>query len=98
MTLRAAVTGEVATTVEDSAGDSHDVRVRLRPDQRPIREDCWRCACRRKDDANGDKLLVPLSRWRARFPRAAVDDPPQGPAARGASLAANAGRSLGECG
>jgi len=32
-TLRAGLEGEVATTIED-AGDTHDVRVRLRPDQR----------------------------------------------------------------
>src|SRR5262249_23976717 len=38
-TLRAAVAGEVATRVEDAAGDSHDVRVRLRPDQRRYAED-----------------------------------------------------------
>jgi HAE1 family hydrophobic/amphiphilic exporter-1 len=38
-TLRAAVAGEVATRVEDVAGDSHDVRVRLRPDQRRFAED-----------------------------------------------------------
>jgi len=38
-TLRAAVSGEVATRVEDAAGDSHDVRVRLRPDQRRYAED-----------------------------------------------------------
>jgi HAE1 family hydrophobic/amphiphilic exporter-1 len=38
-TLRAAVAGEVATRVEDAAGDSHDVRVRLRPDQRRYADD-----------------------------------------------------------
>jgi hydrophobic/amphiphilic exporter-1 (mainly G- bacteria), HAE1 family len=38
-TLRAAVAGEVATRVEDAAGDSHDVRVRLRPDQRRFADD-----------------------------------------------------------
>ena len=38
-TLRAAVAGEVATRVEDASGDSHDVRVRLRPDQRRYADD-----------------------------------------------------------
>jgi HAE1 family hydrophobic/amphiphilic exporter-1 len=38
-TLRAAVAGEVATTIEDDAGDSWDVRVRLRSDQRRYAED-----------------------------------------------------------
>ena len=33
-TLRAAVAGEVASVIEDATGDSHDVRVRLRADQR----------------------------------------------------------------
>ena len=31
-TLRALVTGEVATTIEDAEGDAYDVRVRLRSD------------------------------------------------------------------
>ena len=36
-TLQAGVVGEVATTIEDAAGDNHDVRVRLRADQRRLR-------------------------------------------------------------
>jgi HAE1 family hydrophobic/amphiphilic exporter-1 len=62
MTLRAAVTGEVATTIEDSAGDSHDVRVRLRPDQRRYATDLLALRVPTdKDDDRGDKILVPLS-------------------------------------
>src|SRR6185503_2125351 len=38
-TLRAAVTGEVVGVIEDENGDSHDVRVRLRSDQRRLGED-----------------------------------------------------------
>jgi HAE1 family hydrophobic/amphiphilic exporter-1 len=61
MTLRAALTGEVATTIEDAAGDSHDVRVRLRPDQRRYADDLLSLHVPTdKDDAHGDKILVPL--------------------------------------
>jgi HAE1 family hydrophobic/amphiphilic exporter-1 len=61
MTLRAAVTGEVATTIEDSAGDTHDVRVRLRADQRRYGDDLLALRVPTdKDDASGDKILVPL--------------------------------------
>jgi hydrophobic/amphiphilic exporter-1 (mainly G- bacteria), HAE1 family len=60
-TLRAAVAGEVATTVEDAAGDSHDVRVRLRPDQRRYAADLLSLTVPTdKDDASGDKILVSL--------------------------------------
>ena len=38
-TMQAGVVGQVATTIQDSAGDNHDVRVRLRPDQRRFSED-----------------------------------------------------------
>jgi HAE1 family hydrophobic/amphiphilic exporter-1 len=61
MTLRAALTGEVATTIEDAAGDTHDVRVRLRADQRRFAEDLLALRVPTdKDDAFGDKILVPL--------------------------------------
>ena len=60
-TLRAAVNGEVATTIEDAAGDSHDVRVRLRADQRRFADDLLALTVPTdNDDANGDKVLVPL--------------------------------------
>jgi HAE1 family hydrophobic/amphiphilic exporter-1 len=60
-TLRAAVAGEVASTIEDAVGDSHDVRVRLRADQRRFSEDLLQLAVPTdEDDAHGDKLLVPL--------------------------------------
>ena len=38
-TMQAGVVGEVATTIQDSVGDNHDVRVRLRADQRRYAED-----------------------------------------------------------
>ena len=60
-TLRAAVAGEVATVIEDREGESHDVRVRLRADQRRYSEDLLILTVPTdKDDANQDKLLVPL--------------------------------------
>ena len=60
-TLRAAVTGEVVGVIEDEKGDSHDVRVRLRADQRRIAEDLLALnVATDTDDANGDKMLVPL--------------------------------------
>jgi HAE1 family hydrophobic/amphiphilic exporter-1 len=61
-TLRAAVAGEVATVIEDGEGESHDVRVRLRADQRRYSEDLLLLSVPTdKDDANQDKILVPLS-------------------------------------
>ncbi|MBI2838325.1 MAG: efflux RND transporter permease subunit [Acidobacteria bacterium] len=62
VTLQAAISGEVATTIEDDLGDSHDVRVRLRADQRRFADDLLdlRIATDR-DDPYGDKIQVPLS-------------------------------------
>jgi HAE1 family hydrophobic/amphiphilic exporter-1 len=60
-TLRAAVTGEVATVIEDEAGDTHDVRVRLRADQRRIAEDLLLLTVPSdREDAAHDKIQVPL--------------------------------------
>ena len=60
-TLGAGVAGQVATVIEDADGESHDVRVRLRADQRRYAEDLLELTVPTdKDDANGDKLLVPL--------------------------------------
>ena len=60
-TLRAGVVGQVATTIEDAAGDSHNVRVRLRPDQRRFSEDLMVLSVpTTKDDDFGDKILRPL--------------------------------------
>ena len=98
MTLRAAVTGEVATTIEDAAGDSHDVRVRLRGDQRRYADDLLALRVPTdKDDDRGDKILVPLS-------AVATATPASGPSTiRRKDLqrevrisAANSNRSLGE--
>jgi HAE1 family hydrophobic/amphiphilic exporter-1 len=60
-TLRAAVAGEVATVIEDKDGESHDVRVRLRADQRRYSDDLLVLTVPTdKDDDNKDKLLVPV--------------------------------------
>ena len=60
-TLRAAVAGEVATVVEDAEGDSYDVRVRLRSDQRRFANDLLQLTVPTdKDDDDQDKILVPL--------------------------------------
>jgi HAE1 family hydrophobic/amphiphilic exporter-1 len=60
-TLGAAVAGQVATVIEDAEGDSHDVRVRLKGDQRRFGSDLLELTVPTdKDDENGDKLLVAL--------------------------------------
>ncbi len=60
-TLRAAVAGEVPSVIEDEQGDSHDVRVRLRADQRRFAEDLLQLTVPSdRDDVNLDKVLVPL--------------------------------------
>ncbi len=60
-TLRAAVAGEVPSVIEDEQGDSHDVRVRLRADQRRFAEDLLQLTVpSERDDANLDKVQVPL--------------------------------------
>ena len=52
----------MASTIEDSVGDNHDVRVRLRADQRRFADDLARLSVPTdKDDDNGDKILKPLS-------------------------------------
>ena len=97
-TLRAAVSGEVASVIEDSEGDSYDVRVRLRADQRRYAEDLLGLTVPTdKDDDNKDKLLVPLREL-------AHTEPGTGPStirhkdlAREVRVSANPdGRSLGE--
>ena len=66
MTLRAAVTGEVATTIEDAAGDSHDVRVRLRADQRRYADDllALRVPDRQGRRQRGQDPGAAAARWR----------------------------------
>jgi len=60
-TLRAAVAGEVATVIEDEKGESHDVRVRLRADQRRFADDLLELTVPSdRDDPFRDKVLVPL--------------------------------------
>ena len=61
-TMQAGVVGQVATTIQDEAGDNHDVRVRLRPDQRRFSQDLLLLNVPTdKDDAFNDKILKPLS-------------------------------------
>src|SRR5262249_15266614 len=97
-TLRAAVTGEVATVIEDKEGDSHDVRVRLPADQRRYAEDLLALPVPTdKDDAHGDKILVPLR-------EVALAEPGSGPSTirrkdlqREVRISANPdGRNLGD--
>jgi HAE1 family hydrophobic/amphiphilic exporter-1 len=97
-TLRAAVSGEVASVIEDREGDSYDVRVRLRADQRRYAEDLLGLTVPTdKDDDNKDKLLVALREL-------AHTEPGTGPStirhkdlAREVRVSANPdGRSLGE--
>ncbi len=58
----AGVVGEVASTIQDSVGDNHDVRVRLRADQRRYSQDLLKLSVPTdKDDDHGDKILKPLS-------------------------------------
>ena len=68
-TMQAGVVGVVATTIQDSVGDNHDVRVRLRADQRRYAEDLSQLTVPTdKDDDNGDKILRPLSEIATVYP------------------------------
>jgi HAE1 family hydrophobic/amphiphilic exporter-1 len=98
MTLRAALTGEVATTIDDAAGDSHDVRVRLRADQRRYAHDLLALHVPTdKDDARGDKILVPLGEVAKAVPASGPSTIRRRDLQREVRVsAANAGRSLGE--
>ncbi len=98
MTLRAAVTGEVATTIEDSAGDTHDVRVRLQGDQRRYADDLLALRVPTdKDDARGDKILVPLGEVARAIPASGPSTIRRKDLQREVRIsAANDGRSLGE--
>jgi HAE1 family hydrophobic/amphiphilic exporter-1 len=98
MTLRAAVNGEVATTIEDSAGDSHDVRVRLRADQRRYAADLLALrVATDKDDAFKDKILVPVSEVATAVPASGPSTIRHKDLQREVRLsAANSDRSLGE--
>jgi HAE1 family hydrophobic/amphiphilic exporter-1 len=98
MTLRAALTGEVATTIEDAAGDSHDVRVRLRADQRRFADDLLALRVPTdKDDPHGDKILVPLGEVARAVPASGPSTIRRKDLQREVRISgANAGRSLGE--
>jgi HAE1 family hydrophobic/amphiphilic exporter-1 len=98
MTLRAALTGEVATTIEDAAGDSHDVRVRLRADQRRFAEDLLALRVPTdKDDASGDKILVPLGEVARAVPASGPSTIRRRDLQREVRISAGkSGRSLGE--
>ena len=61
-TMQASVLGTVATTIQDSLGDNHDVRVRLRADQRRFSQDLLKLSVATdKDDEFNNKILRPLS-------------------------------------
>ncbi len=98
MTLRAAITGEVATTIEDSAGDSHDVRVRLRGDQRRYAEDLLALRVPTdKDDDRGDKILVPIAEVATAVPASGPSTIRRKDLQREVRISGmNSGRSLGE--
>ncbi len=98
MTLRAALSGEVATTIEDAAGDTHDVRVRLRPTSAASPTTCWRCACRpTRTTRSGDKILVPLGEVAKAIPASGPSTIRRKDLQREVRIsAANDGRSLGE--
>jgi HAE1 family hydrophobic/amphiphilic exporter-1 len=97
-TLRAAVAGEVASVIEDAAGDSHDVRVRLRADQRRFAQDLLVLTVPTdKDDENQDKLLVPLREMASAEPGTGPSTIRRKDLVREVRLSANPdGRSLGE--
>jgi HAE1 family hydrophobic/amphiphilic exporter-1 len=60
-TLRAGVTGDVASKVEDASGDTHDVRVRLGSDQRRFSQDLLDLnIATTTDSPKGGKIIVPL--------------------------------------
>jgi HAE1 family hydrophobic/amphiphilic exporter-1 len=60
-TLRAGVVGEVAGKVEDAAGETHDVRVRLSSNQRRFSQDLLDLSIPTGQDSKlGGKILVPL--------------------------------------
>jgi HAE1 family hydrophobic/amphiphilic exporter-1 len=98
MTLRAALTGEVATTIEDAAGDTHDVRVRLRADQRRYADDLLALHVPTdKDDDRGDKTLVTLGEVARAVPASGPSTIRRKDLQREVRLTAtNANRSLGE--
>jgi HAE1 family hydrophobic/amphiphilic exporter-1 len=97
-TLRAAVAGEVASVIEDREGDSYDVRVRLRADQRRYAEDLLVLTVPTdKDDENQDKLLVPLRELASTEPGTGPSTIRRKDLVREVRVSANPdGRSLGE--
>jgi HAE1 family hydrophobic/amphiphilic exporter-1 len=97
-TLRAAITGAVATTIEDAAGDSHDVRVRLGPEQRRYSDDLLALRVPTdRDDAHGDKILVPLGEVATAVPASGPSTIRRKDLQREVRISAtNSGRSLGE--
>ena len=86
-------------SIEDAAGDSHDVRVRLRADQRRYADDLLRAdrAHRQGRRQQGQDAGAAARGGDGRAGHRPVDHPPQGPAcARCASRANPDGRVLGE--
>ena len=92
--------GEVATTIEDAAGDNHDVRVRLRPDQRRFAEDLLAlhgAHGQRRRQQGQDSDAAQRSGGRACPGTGPSIDPPPGPGQREVRVSANTdGRPLQE--
>ena len=97
-TLQAGVVGQVATTIEDSAGDNHDVRVRLRPDQRRFSDDLLRLSVPSdKEDRPGHKILKALREVAGVLPGTAPSSIRRRDLVREVRVSANTdGRSLQE--
>jgi HAE1 family hydrophobic/amphiphilic exporter-1 len=97
-TLRAALTGEVASQIEDAEGDSHDVRVRLRADQRRYADELLDLTVPTdRDDKNMDKILVPLREVVRAVPASGPSTIRRKDLVREVRLSAGtSGRSLGE--
>jgi HAE1 family hydrophobic/amphiphilic exporter-1 len=97
-TLRAALTGEVASQIEDADGDSHDVRVRLRADQRRYADELLGLTVPTdRDDKNMDKILVPLREVVRAVPASGPSTIRRKDLVREVRLSAGtSGRSLGE--
>lgn len=97
-TLRAAVAGEVASKVEDAAGDTHDVRVRLNSLQRRYSQDLLELNIPTDTDSpRGGKIVVPLREIAAATPMNSPSTIRRKDLRREVRVSANAdGRPLGD--
>ena len=97
-TMQASVVGQVATTIQDALGDNHNVRVRLRADQRRFSQDLLNLSVATdKDDEHGNKILRPLSEVASVLPGAGPSSIRRRDLVREVRLSANTdGRPLQE--